>query len=539
VVLFAAAMKQLYLRIYLTVIAALALFALVSGWLVQRHLDDTRLRAEQRAEQRAEGLMHDRAAAWGELLQRSLPEAHAPPAEQAAALLEWSQRLRLPLALDDARGQRLAASDSFARRMLDGSRALERAQPIKLDDGRTLWVMRRGGLGRRGPDEGAEPVLGVRGLPVLRPWWAPWPPQGPGRWPDGMGLLLLLLVLFVAIAAGAWPVVRRLTRRLEALKQGVEAFGAGDLQRRVVEEGADEVGALAASFNRTAGRIQALVQSHKSLLANASHELRSPLARLKMAVDLLDESPSGPADGAPAHSGSPAGGQPQGSSAASAPASPGADRQALRREIHANIAELDALVDEVLLASRLDGAEDVGRREWVDLAAVAAEEAAKVHAQVQGLVTLRVQGVERLLRRAVRNLLENARRYGQNHIELNLRLVDGGCGSAEGDGVVAPVGLGKGCAVMGSAGAAAADPLGVGAQRAELRVCDRGPGVPVEHRERIFEAFFRLPGHTEREGGVGLGLALVRQIAHRHQGTVRCESREGGGSCFVLTLPVT
>ena len=71
----------------------------------------------------------------------------------------------------------------------------------------------------------------------------------------------------------------------------------------------------------------------------------------------------------------------------------------------------------------------------------------------------------------------------------------------------------------------------------ELRVCDRGPGVPVELRERIFEPFYRLPGHAEKSGGVGLGLSLVHQIAQRHGGSVRCESREGGGSCFVLRFP--
>jgi len=71
----------------------------------------------------------------------------------------------------------------------------------------------------------------------------------------------------------------------------------------------------------------------------------------------------------------------------------------------------------------------------------------------------------------------------------------------------------------------------------KLHVCDRGPGVPSELRERIFEAFYRLPGHAERSGGVGLGLSLVKQIAHRHGGDVRCEAREGGGSCFVISLP--
>ena len=475
-------MKQLYLRIYLTVLAALALFALASGWLVQRHLDETR--------ERAEGMLRERSAAWGELLQRSLPDAAAAPAEQVAALREWSQRLRLPMALDDAQGRRLGASDSFLRRGYDGPELSVRAQPIAFDDGRTLWVPRpgaaRAGLGAPGGGL-ADAHSAARALPALRPWWAFWPPQVPGRGPEGLGrapeglgLVALLVVLFLAVAAGAWPVVRRLTRRLEVLKQGVEAFGAGELQRRVPEEGGDEVGALAASFNRTATRIQALVQSHQSLLANASHELRSPLARLKMAVAMLEESSAGDSD-QPDH-----------------PDQPGAGRQALRREINTNIAELDALVDEVLLASRLEGAEDLGQFEAVDLAALAAEEGARVGAVLEGAASLPVQGIERLLRRAVRNLVENARRYGSASIEITLHQRAGHTG---------------------------------------LRVCDRGPGVPEVYRERIFEPFFRLPGHAEREGGVGLGLALVRQIAVRHGGAVRCEPRDGGGSCFVLTLP--
>ena len=115
---------------------------------------------------------------------------------------------------------------------------------------------------------------------------------------------------------------------------------------------------------------------------------------------------------------------------------------------------------------------------------------------------LMVQGDEHLLRRALRNLLENARRYGSNE---------------------------AGEAITLSAGR-------VGAQ-IELRVCDRGHGVPDALRERIYEPFFRLPGHAERAGGVGLGLALVKQIAQRHAGQVRCEARAGGGSCFVLSLP--
>src|SRR5205085_9540270 len=133
----------------------------------------------------------------------------------------------------------------------------------------------------------------------------------------------------------AYPVVRRLTRRLEALKRGVEQFGAGALDHRVAISGADEVAAVAASFNIAAARVEALVQAHRSLLANASHELRSPLARMRMAVSMLDDA------------------TPQ-------------QRERLKREIETNVGELDALVEEVLLASRLDARAHELHREKID-----------------------------------------------------------------------------------------------------------------------------------------------------------------------------
>jgi signal transduction histidine kinase len=445
--------RSLYLRIWLTVVAVLALFALASGLLLQRHMEQQRVRVESAAQSRAE--------AWAELLQRSLPAPDAPVAEQAEALRDWSQRLRVPMALDDAGGRRIAASDAYTRRESEGPGTARPAMPIRMDDGRTLWLFRPSPLRRRPvdtmmADEPTPPRFDRPRAPL---------PGLPGL-PDGVGIVALLATLFLAIAGAAYPVVRRLTRRLEALKQGVEVFGGGALHHRVDESGKDEIAAVAASFNRAAGRVELLLQSHRSLLANASHELRSPLARMKMALEMLEEAPQ-------------------------------AQRPKLRAEIHANIAELDALVEEVLLASRLDAAQDELRRDPVDLLVLALEEGARVKADVQGEAPP-VNGDERLLRRALRNLLENAQRYGGGEIELHLHGTPGG--------------------------------------RAELRVCDRGPGVPEALRERIFEPFFRLPGHAERVGGVGLGLALVRQIAQRHGGSVRCEARPGGGSCFVLTL---
>jgi signal transduction histidine kinase len=226
---------------------------------------------------------------------------------------------------------------------------------------------------------------------------------------------------------------------------------------------------VATSFNLAAERIEALVRSHKSLLANASHELRSPLARLKMATSLLsDSSPDT------------------------------SEREHLRAEINTDIAELDGLVDEVLLASRLEAAPEPDHLERVDLFTLALEEGSRVGASVDG-DEASVHGEERLLRRALRNLLENARRYGGGEIRVDL-------------------------ADKGAAGV-------------EIRVSDNGPGVPEAYRERIFEPFFRLPGHAERAGGVGLGLALVRQIVERHHGRIRCVRPESGGGCFVINLP--
>ncbi len=444
-------MRTLTLRIYLTVVAVLLLFAFGSGWLFQRQIEQER--------RDSESAQSERLAAWGDLIERSLPAADTPREEQAAALIDWSQRLRLPLALEDRHGVRIAASDSFIRRQSDGARGFS----ASLDDGRTLSMLRpsprQSMRGPSGPPGARDNVGRTGGSPPPSPWV-------PATWQRGLGPVIVLGMLFIAVAAGAWPAVRRLTRRLQQLKQGVEQFGAGQLNHRVEVSGRDEVAAVAASFNLAAERIEALVRSHQSLLANASHELRSPLARMKMAVSLLE------------------GSSPE-------------QQQRLKQEIDTNVAELDALVEEVLLASRLDAIQQIDRTDAVDLLALAAEEGARVDAAVSG-DSLTVSADLRLLRRALRNLLENARRYGGGEVSVSV--------AAEGGEAV-------------------------------VKVCDRGPGVPPAMRERIFEPFYRLPGHAEQAGGVGLGLSLVKQIAGRHDGIVRCLGRDGPGSCFELRLP--
>lgn len=274
--------------------------------------------------------------------------------------------------------------------------------------------------------------------------------------PDGTFMLALLAVAG-ATGLGAWPVARGITRRLEALRSGVAAWGDGALSRRVPVEGQDEVAALAEAFNGAADQVAALVDGQRRMLASASHELRSPLARLRMALELI-EAP----DAAPHVA------------------------QAVRE-----VEELDQLIGDLLLTTR---AQAVGRLTGappVDLGALARAEAQRVGARVVGDGS--TPGDTAMIRRALRNLLENARRHGGPEV----------------------------CVVI---------------EGATVSVEDDGPGVPAAEVERIWEPFYRPQGHRESEGGVGLGLALVREIARVHGGHAGYTPRPGGGSGFWIRL---
>jgi signal transduction histidine kinase len=414
---------RLYIRIYLAVLASVALVAVLFAlmWHLSIEATQTRTQLDAVAEMAAE----------------SLPPASASHDEQLNALRRWRPRTHADLALYTSDGKQIAA---IGREL----------PPPDLSQSGSGWV-------------GGHPPIFALKLPDGR-WLVGKrnrPPHGPP-----LGLLGLFGVVAVAIAIGAYPVVRRLTGRLERLQASVDALGAGQLSTRVAVEGEDEVARLAERFNRSAQRIEALVAAQKSLLANASHELRSPLARIRMAVQLMESPANVP----------------------------------MQEELTRNISELDQLIDEILLASRLDATSDGSLQiEAVDLTAVLAEECARVDAQFSA-AAVALQGDHKLLRRLVRNLLENAKRHGSGSaVDASLRMTP---------------------------------------QHAiELDICDRGHGVPESERERIFEPFYRLPGVRERDGGVGLGLSLVRQIARKHGGDVACIGRDGGGSCFRVTLP--
>ena len=421
--------NRLYLRIFLAMLGSLLIAALLFATAAQITADSAPIK---------ESLM-----VLNEFVAEALPPASQPASEQRAALMRWHQRLKVDLSLYDRQGQLIASAGAIilplsAEAKQGGTVLLNHANlTLKLTDGR--WLVAKNSRNR-----------------VHFP----------------LGWTLLLITLTIALAA--YPVVRRLTRRLEQLQHTVDKFGRGQLDSRIQVEGKDEIASLGASFNHAAQRIENLVAAQKTLLANASHELRSPLARIRMAVELLDTQGQGP----------------------------------VADELKQNIIELDQLIDEILLSSRLDAASSTALDiRPIDFTALLAEECARVQAHLHAPAqTLACDA--KLMRRLVRNLLENARRYGAGSpIDVTLSQTNN----------------------PGNPGSGA---------QLQLDVRDHGPGIPESQREAIFDAFYRLPGSSERAGGVGLGLSLVRQIAQQHGGSVSCLAHADGGSCFRVVLPV-
>ena len=413
--------RRLFLQVYFTILAVLVTAMVVAGavW---------RVAEGSRTEH-----MVDVAT---EFLGSALPPPDASAAEQQRALDVLHARLHVDLALYAADGEVIAtAGRPMPYLPLHGTGHGIAAMP-----GRPAWLLQ---------------------LPDGR-WFAARLPTGP--WRPGAWLAMFIAALGIAVALGAYPAARNLTRRLERLKAGVEQLGQGDLAARVKVEGKDEIAALAESFNRAATRIEELVTARKMLLANASHELRTPLARITMALELAG----------------------------------GRIDPAQRAHLRTDIGELDQLIGEILLASRLDTMKAPERSEVVDLLALAAEEAARDGIEVSGR-SAPLRGDAALLRRMIRNLIDNARRHGGDRApEITVTRTEGG--------------------------------------QAQLDVRDHGTGVPEAERERIFEPFYRIAGSAESGRGSGLGLTLVRQIAANHGGSADCMPVVEG-TLFRVMLP--
>lgn len=411
-------MRHLYLQIYIALVAVLVLFGVLifATWLLLPPSDER------------QKLMTGSAAVLSDLL---LVEDR-PPAETQAVLDRLHDQLGIGLSL--------YSSD---RKLL--ARAGETLPAPELSQKESGWIH----AGGKGPRIALQ-LSGQRWLVVG------------ARHERGASWLWKLVLLAIAVAIGAYPIVRRITRRLERLQKRVDQLGAGDLSARVEVQGNDEVAKLARSFNRAVDRVERLVEAQRGILAGASHELRTPLTRIRMGIELLA----------------------------------GDDKSDLRGRISQDIRELDELIEELLLASRLSAGESLESNEAVELLAICAEEGARVDARVSGVPTT-VHGDSRTLRRMLRNLFENARRYGQGSpVDASVETIDG--------------------------------------DLVRIIVSDTGPGVATAERERIFTPFYR--SSSVPEGGSGLGLALVREIARRHGGDARYLPRDGGGSCFEVTI---
>ncbi len=409
-------MRRLYLQVYFTIVGSLILVLLAAGlvWHFTVNIPPISQSFELA----------------GEVAAGLVPPKNASREQQQQAISQLAARFATDIALFDATGERIASA----------------GKPVPTPDvnGRPGWLSGRSGS-----------AYSIH-LPDGR--WVVGRVPGPHR-PPALMLIVFLGALAVAVALGALPVARRLTRRLERLQYGVQSLGAGDLSARVEVEGRDEVAQLANSFNQAAARIEALVQAHKMLLANASHELRTPLTRIRLGIELAKGDP------------------------------------VRKAELEKDIAELDRLVDEILLAGRLDAVEHIDHTEDIDLLALAAEECARYdNCHVEGRPIL-VHGDPMLLRRMIRNLIENAERHGQPPVEVGLEAGEG---------------------------------------RALLRVRDRGAVIGERERAGLFLPFYRVAGASGPQGA-GLGLSLVRQIARRHGGDVVYDPQRG--SCFTVSLP--
>lgn len=326
-------------------------------------------------------------------------------------------------------------------------------------------------------------VLGVLEASTPRPFGGPLHLVGPG---------VVVAVILVVVALVTIFTTRRISRPLERLTSAVRRLGGGELSTRVPPPERprtrvlhrprhDELAELTNAFNEMAGRVERLVRGERELLANVSHELRSPLTRIRMALELL------PADAA---------------------------SDARLRGVKADLDDLEHLIDDVLTAARLDEQGLPARLDALDARALLVDVAERaghdplldgrtIEVAAGPPIPLTADGA--LLRRAIWNLVENAAKYGAPPITL----------SAERRG-----------------------------DRVMLSIADDGPGIPPAERAQVFAPFYRGDRARTPDGarGVGLGLTLARRVAEVHGGSIAVEAAatvdgHERGCRVVITLP--
>jgi two-component system OmpR family sensor kinase len=302
----------------------------------------------------------------------------------------------------------------------------------------------------------------------------------------GVTIALLSVALSVS-ALVSWWLAHYISRPVARLQTSARALAAGNLEARVGEDISireDELGVLARDFDRMAERIRSLLASKEALLRYVSHELRSPLARLRVALSLARRE--------------------------------GADKAREFDRMERETERLDALIGQILRFSRLAGDDPSIKPQRVDLSLMLAEVVEDARLEGRGDekavvwepgAHVEVMGSSEALRSAIDNVMRNALRYTpkQSQIEVQLHL-DTDATS--------------------------------GRKHVRISIRDHGRGVPESDLERIFEPFYRVVETGDREGGSGLGLAITARVLNVHGGRVSARNAPDGGLIVELSLPV-
>jgi two-component system sensor histidine kinase CpxA len=303
--------------------------------------------------------------------------------------------------------------------------------------------------------------------------------SGAGELSDTNTLILRFIVSFIFVGLLCLALSRHLTRPLNLLQQSVRRFARGNLETRVdssLQVRQDEIGELSREFDVMAERIDGLVSSEKRMLRDISHELRSPIARMQVALELardkLDEEGSDEID---------------------------------RIELEA--ARLDDLIAEILALVRFDVQEMDLRYEKLDLVEGlrlvvddARFEGADIALETNNIEKAMVQVNPQMMRSAFENVVRNALKYTTDKVEVSLQK-NGGY---------------------------------------EISVRDHGPGVDRKELEKLFEPFYRVEDSRDRRtGGFGLGLAIAKRSAKAHGGDITASNVDGGGLLVTIRLPAS
>ncbi|MFL6672345.1 MAG: ATP-binding protein [Massilia sp.] len=372
---------------------------------------------------------------------------------------EWLGRLNKVREVSDVRFDLVGIDEARAALPQHSRAALERGELV-LDAANKAFYRRVDLAGERYIGSAGE-VIRARNLPI------------------DIGLALKMEVVRYVIVALALlaPIAlwsRSHWQALQSLSRVADDFGAGKLSARARMKRSSSIYPLAERINHMAGRIEGLLESQRNLLHSVSHELRTPIARLGFALELLATRTDDPA---------------------------------LEKRIGAmerDLAELDALVGELLGMARLDSAQGLKRAPFalaplLRECAAAVEAPARLRCDIDGGLGS-IDGDARLLARALGNLLRNAAKYASAQIVLS------------------------------------AQPGGAG--RVRIVVEDDGPGIPEAERERIFEPFYRLDRSRDRAtGGFGLGLSIAHKAVALHGGSLTVDQSRLGGARFVIELP--